>query len=179
MNARVPPLFCTLLLAACLPAYAQPAGVSKSAFGVAGGRAVDLYVLTNSRGMVAKVATYGATLTELDVPDRSGKLGDVVLGFDDLGGYLGKEPFFGATVGRVGNRIAKGRFTLDGRVYQLALNDGPNHLHGGVRGFDKVVWDASEVPSGLGPAVALTYLSRATRATAAPGSSTPSPTPGS
>ncbi len=150
--------FCTLLLAACLPASAQP--VSKTAFGTAGGRAVDLYVLSNARGMVAKVTTYGATLTELDVPDRNGRLDDVVLGFDALGGYLAKEPFFGATVGRVGNRIAKGRFTLDGKAYQLAVNDGPNHLHGGIRGFDKVVWDASEVPSGLGPAVAFTYLSR-------------------
>ena len=96
--------------------------------------------------MVAKVMTYGATLTELDTPDRNGKLGDVVLGFPTLDGYLAKEPYFGATVGRVGNRIAKGRFTLDGTTYQLATNDGPNHLHGGIKGFDKVVWDAEVVP---------------------------------
>jgi aldose 1-epimerase len=103
--------------------------------------------------------TYGATLTELNVPDRSGRLGDVVLGFDNLAGYLGKEPYFGATVGRVGNRIARGRFTLGGRIYQLAVNDGPNHLHGGIRGFDKVVWDAKVVSDRNGPAVRFSYMS--------------------
>ena len=153
-----------LILAASLPAHAPAAAadpaVSKAPFGKAGGRDVDLYVLTNSGGMVAKVMTYGATLTTLCAPDRSGRLGDVVLGFDSLGGYLGKEPFFGAIVGRVGNRIAKGRFTLDGKAYQLAVNDGPNHLHGGIRGFDKVVWEAREVPGPGGSAVEFTYLSR-------------------
>jgi aldose 1-epimerase len=109
--------------------------------------------------MVAKVMTYGATLTELDVRDRDGKLGDVVLGFDTLAGYLGKEPYFGAIVGRVGNRIAKGRFTLGGHTYQLATNDGPNHLHGGIKGFDKVVWNA-EVVHGEAPSVKFTYLSK-------------------
>ncbi len=128
-------------------------------FGAADGKAVDLYVLTGAGGMVAKVMTYGAILTELDTPDRNGRLGDVVLGFDSIGGYLTKEPYFGAIVGRVGNRIAKGRFTLDGRTYQLAINDGPNHLHGGTKGFDKVIWGAQVVP-GDTPAVRFSYLSR-------------------
>jgi aldose 1-epimerase len=159
-------LFGKLLISATLlalsTAIGRSAGISKVEkvpFGTADGKPVDLYVLTDSGGMVAKVMTYGATLTELDVPDRNGKMDDVVLGFDTLAGYLGKEPYFGATVGRVGNRIAKGRFTLDGRTYQLATNDGPNHLHGGIKGFDKVVWTAAVV-HGDAPSVRFTYLSK-------------------
>ena len=107
------------------------------------GTPVDLYVLTNANGMTAKIMTYGATLTELQVPDRNGKFADVVLGFDNLEGYQAGHPFFGSTVGRCANRIAKGRFTLDGKEYKLATNNGPNHLHGGVkRSLDKVVWKA-------------------------------------
>ena len=123
------------------------------------GKDVDLYVLTNAKGMVAKVMTYGAILTELDVPDRDGKVGDVVLGFDDLKGYLGGHPFFGATVGRVANRIAKGKFTLDGKEYTLATNNGPNALHGGLKGFDKKLWQAEQVPAENGVAVKFTYRS--------------------
>ena len=95
--------------------------------------------MTNAHGVTVKIMTRSARMTALDVPDRHGSLGDVVLGFDDLKGYQPKVPYFGAIVGHVGNRIAKGRFTLDGKSYQLAVNDGPNHLHGGVKGFDKVV----------------------------------------
>jgi aldose 1-epimerase len=146
------------MAAFALSAAAGLSKVEKVPFGEAGGRAVDLYVLTNAGGMTAKVMTYGATLTELDTPDRGGKLGDVVLGFDSLGGYLQKEPFFGATVGRVGNRIAKGVFTLGGQTYHLATNDGPNHLHGGNRGFDKRVWSAEVVP-GDAASVRFTYVS--------------------
>ena len=135
------------------------AKVDQVPFGTAHGKPVTLFVLTNPSGMVAKVMTYGATITELDVPDRAGKLDDVVLGFDSIDGYLSKEPYFGATVGRVGNRIAKGSFTLDGKTYQLATNDGPNALHGGIRGFDKVMWDGAVVP-GDAPSVKFTYLSR-------------------
>jgi aldose 1-epimerase len=115
------------------------------------GTAVDLYVLTNANGMQAKIITYGAIVTELHVPDRDGKLDDVVLGFDDLKGYLAGHPFFGATVGRVANRIAKGQFTLDGKEYKLATNNGPNHLHGGLKGFDKAVWKAEprQIPDGV------------------------------
>jgi aldose 1-epimerase len=123
------------------------------------GMPVELFVLKNGR-MTVKVMTYGAIITELHVPDRRGTPGDVVLGFDDLEGYLGNHPYFGATIGRVANRIAGGKFTLEGREYALALNDGSNSLHGGRKGFDKVLWKAEEVSGPDGPAVKLTYLSR-------------------
>jgi aldose 1-epimerase len=147
------------LLAGVAPGAPAAAGIDRLPFGRVDGKDVFLYVLTNANGMVAKITNYGATITELDTPDRNGKLDDVVLGFDSLAGYLQKEPYFGAIVGRVGNRIAKGRFTLDGKTYQLATNDGPNHLHGGNKGFDKVVWDARVVPGGV-PSVEFSYLSR-------------------
>lgn len=148
------------LVAAGNPAAAK-SGVSKAPFGqVPGGAKVDLYTLTNGRGVVARVMTYGALLTELDVPDRNGKLGDVVLGFGSLKPYLAGHPYFGATVGRVANRIARGRFTLNGKRYTLATNNGPNHLHGGNKGFDKVVWNARVVKNGANPAVEFTYRSR-------------------
>ncbi len=133
--------------------------IGKMEYGkTASGEPVDLFVLTNAKGMRAKVMTYGALLTELQVPDRDGKLDDVVLGFDDLKGFLGDHPFFGATVGRVANRIAKGKFTLDGKEYKLATNNGPNALHGGKKGFDKMIWKAT-VPDGAKPAVVFTYVS--------------------
>jgi aldose 1-epimerase len=109
--------------------------------------------------MTAKVMTYGAILTELHVPDRDGKPADVVLGFDNLDAYLAGHPHFGATTGRVANRIAKGRFTLDGKEYKLAVNNGPNSLHGGLKGFDKVVWKAEDVSGPGGPAVKFSYKS--------------------
>jgi aldose 1-epimerase len=158
------------LTAACLPLAGAEAArdekkdnpvkaVQKVALGkTSSGEAVDLYVLTNAKGMKAKVMTYGALLTELHVPDRDGKLDDVVLGFDDLKGYLGDHPYFGATIGRVGNRIAKGKFTLDGKEYTLATNNGPNALHGGKKGFDKVLWKAL-VPDAEQPAVVFSYTS--------------------
>jgi aldose 1-epimerase len=136
------------------------AGVEKRDFGKTDdGTAVDLYVLTNAKGMTARVMTYGAILTELHVPDRDGKLDDVVLGFDEFRGYLAGHPYFGATVGRVANRIARGRFTLDGKEYRLAINNGPNALHGGRKGFDKVVWQAEPLPSADGIGVRLRYRS--------------------
>ena len=110
--------------------------IQKADFGkTAEGTAVDQYTLTNAHGMKAKIMTYGGIVTELHVPDRDGKLGDVVLGFDSLHGYLAGHPHFGALVGRYANRIAKGKFTLDGREYTLATNNGPNSLHGGIVGF--------------------------------------------
>ncbi len=149
------------LFAAPTTSSAAAAGIEKTGFGrTADGTAVDLYVLTNARGVVAKIMTYGALMTELHVPDRSGKLGDIVLGFDKLEPYLKGHPYFGATIGRVGNRIAKGKFTLNGKSYSLACNDGPNHLHGGVRGFDKVVWQAEPVTVKNGVAVKFTYVSK-------------------
>ena len=139
---------------------AKKAGVTKSEFGkLPDGTVIDAYTLTNANGVKAKVITYGAILTELDVPDKSGKMGDVVLGFNNLKGYLDGHPYFGATVGRVANRIAKGKFTLDGKEYKVAVNNGPNHLHGGIKGLDKVVWKAVPVEANNYSAVVLTYTS--------------------
>jgi aldose 1-epimerase len=136
------------------------ASIHKIDFGkTADGTPVDLYVLTNAKGSIAKVMTYGAILTELHVADRDGKLDDVVLGFDNLKEYLAGHPMFGATVGRVANRIAKGKFTLDGKEYTLAVNNGPNSLHGGRKGFDKVVWKAEALPKPDGVAVQFNYRS--------------------
>lgn len=136
-------------------------GVHKSVFGkTSDGAVVDEYTLVNSSGAVAKIITYGGIVRELHVPDAEGNLGDVVLGFDSLEKYLAGHPYFGAIVGRYANRIAKGEFTLDGEKYELATNDGPNHLHGGIKGFDKVVWDAAPVESDAGPALKLSYLSK-------------------
>jgi aldose 1-epimerase len=130
------------------------------AFGkTADGTPVDLFVLTNKHGVKAKIITYGTIVTELQVPDKAGKLTDVVLGFDDLESYLKPHPFFGATAGRYANRIAKGKFTLEGKEYKLATNNGPNHLHGGVKGFDKVVWKAESNEAKDGPSVRMTYRS--------------------
>ena len=104
------------------------------------GREVNLYTLTNTNGLRAKITNYGAILVSLEVPDRDGNLADITLGFDALEGYLAGHPYFGATVGRYANRIGKARFMLDGVEYELAANNGENHLHGGIKGFDKVVW---------------------------------------
>ena len=103
--------------------------------------------------------TYGGIIVSLQAPDKNGKLGDVVHGFDSLDGYLGEHPYFGALIGRYGNRIARGRFTLDGRTYTLATNNDANHLHGGLIGFDKVVWAAKPFEGDAGPGVELTYVS--------------------
>jgi len=108
------------------------------------GQAVSLYSLKNKNGMIAKITNYGALLTALQVPDRDGELADVVLGFDNLQGYLDGHPYFGCTVGRIANRIAKGKFTLENQEYTLATNNTPNHLHGGDVGFDKKVWTVEE-----------------------------------
>jgi aldose 1-epimerase len=136
------------------------ASISKTPFGtMPDGVAVDLYTLTNAKGSVCRIITYGAVITELHVPDRAGKLDDVVLGFDNLQQYLTESPAFGATVGRFANRIAKGRFTIDGQTYTLAINNPPNTLHGGKIGFDKVVWKAQGADTPAGPSVVLTHLS--------------------
>lgn len=139
---------------------AQIGYVTMEPFGTtADGQAVEIYELINSNGFHAKVMTYGAILTEMWVPDRNGVGADVVLGFKDLKTYEAGHPYFGATVGRYGNRIAGGQFTLDGKTYKLAVNNGPNSLHGGVKGFDKVVWKASEAPNIDGPSVKFEYTS--------------------
>ena len=149
-----------LLSFAAAIAHAQ-AGVTKQSFGkTEAGENVDLYTLRNTHGVEARITNYGGIVVSLKVADRSGKFDDVVLGFNDLDGYLKPGPYFGALIGRYGNRIAKGRFTLNGVEYKLAVNNGENHLHGGIKGFDKVVWTGSELKTKAGPAVALTYLSK-------------------
>ncbi len=135
--------------------------LKKQLFGkTADGQPIDLYTLTNRNGVEIGIMNRGATIVSIRVPDRSGKLGDVALGFDSLDGYLKGTAFFGALVGRYGNRIAKGRFKLDGVEYKLAVNNGENHLHGGLQGFDKVVWNARDVSEGPLPRLELTYLSK-------------------
>jgi aldose 1-epimerase len=131
------------------PQTQRPPTVTVAPFGtMPDGKTVEVYTLTNNRGMEVRAITYGAIIQAIRVPDRSGQLADVTLGFDSLAGYLGDSPYFGAVVGRYANRIARGRFTLDGRTYRLATNNGPNSLHGGVKGFDKVVWRARSFQRG-------------------------------
>jgi aldose 1-epimerase len=137
------------------------AGLKKSAFGkTKDGQPVDLYTLTNAAGMEVAINNYGGVVVSIKTPDRNGKFADVVLGFDNFDGYLNNAPFFGALVGRYGNRIAKARFTLDGHEYHLAANDNGNTLHGGLKGFDKRVWKAKDVSTKEAPAVELAYLSK-------------------
>jgi len=119
-------------------------GITQAPFGqLPDGRAITQFTLTNARGMVAKIIDYGGIITELHAPDRDGNFADVVLGFESLAPYRTDSPYIGALIGRYGNRIAHGRFTLDGRQYQLPVNNGSNHLHGGPDGFDRVKWEAA------------------------------------
>ena len=138
----------------------QAPTVSESAFGtMPDGRPISQFTLTNSNGIEAKIINYGGIITSLKTRDRDGKLGNIVLGFDELAPYLKGTPSFGALIGRYGNRIAKGRFEIDGTAYQLDTNDGPNHLHGGLVGFDKKVWSAEPFASESGAGVKLSLIS--------------------
>jgi aldose 1-epimerase len=123
------------------------------------GRGVDIITLRNRGGVTLRAITWGGIITSLATADRRGEFADIVLGFDTLDGYLGESPYFGAIIGRCANRIAKGRFTLDGTEYRLATNNGPNHLHGGVRGFDKVSWEARTLERADAATVAFSYVS--------------------
>ncbi|HVV70315.1 MAG TPA: aldose epimerase family protein [Verrucomicrobiae bacterium] len=123
------------------------------------GTDVYLFTLRNAKGAEARISNYGGIVQSLKVPDRNGKLGDVVLGYDNLADYIKETPYFGALIGRYGNRIARGKFTLDGQQYTLATNNYPNALHGGVKGFDKVVWQPTVLAGPEGPSLKLTYLS--------------------
>jgi aldose 1-epimerase len=154
-------LFAVLMLISCA-AFALAQTVTKQSFGkTADGQNIDIYTLRNAHGVEAKITNYGGILVSLKVPDRNGKFDDVVFGFNDLDTYLTKNnPYFGAIIGRYGNRIAKGRFTLNGVEHKLAVNNGENHLHGGIKGFDKAVWTGREMKTNAGPAVVLTYLSK-------------------
>ncbi|MBY0495835.1 MAG: galactose mutarotase [Cyanobacteria bacterium] len=131
--------------------------LARAAFGTVDSRAVEQFTLTNRNGVEVRAITYGGIITSIKTPDRVGAIGDIVLGFNSIDRYLADHPYFGAIIGRYGNRIAKGRFTIDGTEYKLATNNGPNHLHGGIKGFDKYVWDAAIVPDQMG--VTFTYTS--------------------
>jgi aldose 1-epimerase len=136
------------------------ARAQRSTFGkMDDGTVIEMFTLRNANGLSAKIITYGATLQSLSVPDRHGKLSDIVLGFDDLKGYLGAHPHFGGVIGRFANRIAKAKLTLDGKDYTLAANDGPNTLHGGINGFDRKIWNGEIVKKDHAASVRLTYVS--------------------
>jgi aldose 1-epimerase len=149
------------LMIATLPVYATGLSSEHKAFGKTNdGTPVEQYILRNSHGLQATVITYGATLQSLKVPDRNGKAEDIVLGFDNVQGYQAGTAYFGATIGRYGNRLANGAFELDGQHYQVPKNDGPNSLHGGTQGFDKHVWKAEPSKTDDSVGVTLTYLSK-------------------
>jgi aldose 1-epimerase len=147
--------------AAAAPGPAKDPPITKAPFGKADGKDVILFTLKNQNGLVLKASSYGATITELHVPDRTGKLADVALGFETLEGYTnGKNPYMGVTAGRVANRIRGGKFKLAGKDYQVAANDKPHHLHGGNKGWDKQVWDVEERETPEGPALHFSLVSK-------------------
>ena len=146
-------------LAKALPP-ATDMSIQRTDFGqTPSGQKIDLYTLTNQHGHIVRMTNYGAIVVAIEVPDREGKLANVNVGFDKLDGYLERHPYFGATVGRFCNRIAKGRFQLEGKDYTLAVNNGPNHLHGGEAGFDKLVWNAEEVKNDQAVGIRFSVLS--------------------
>jgi len=139
----------------------QPGSTTKKSFGkTPDGQPVDLYVLTAKGGAEACITNYGGAVVSLKVPDRNGKLADVVLGYDNADGYVNDKSFFGALVGRYGNRIGHAQFALDGKTYTLAKNNGENSLHGGIMGFNKAVWTAKIIPAKDGQSLELSYLSK-------------------
>jgi aldose 1-epimerase len=137
----------------------QSKGITRSSFGTAGGKEVFLYTLINSKGTEVKITNFGGIVTSWISADKNGNKSSIVLGYDSLSGYLATHPYFGAIVGRYGNRIAKGKFSIDSIEYTLAINNGPNHLHGGVVGFDKAVWEPT-VENDSVPSLLLSYLSK-------------------
>jgi len=148
-----------LLGCACMSG--KSASITKAPFGkTPDGTPVDIYTLRNANGVEARICNYGGIVVSLKTPDKNGKLGDVVLGYDDLDSYVKNNPFFGCFVGRYGNRIAGGKFTLEGKTHTLATNNGPNHLHGGIKGFDKAVWTAKSISTAQGPALEMRYVSK-------------------
>jgi aldose 1-epimerase len=160
MNTKISLFLLSVAVILCSCQPKQKMSTSKQPWGQADGKEVSLYTLTNANGMVVKITNYGGTVTSIITPDKSGKFENIILGFDSLSPYVKGCPYFGALIGRYGNRIAKGKFTLDGEEYTLATNNGPNHLHGGVKGFDKVVWDAKEISGPDSVGLVLTYLSK-------------------
>jgi aldose 1-epimerase len=150
------------ILAVSLTFVPAGAGVTRAAFGkMPDGTPIEVFTIANGRGVEVRAIEFGAIIVSLRVPDRAGRSADVVLGYDTLAAYIANNsPYLGGVVGRYANRIAKGRFTLDGQEYKLATNNPPNHLHGGVKGFDKVAWSGEQVEGADGPGVAFTYTSR-------------------
>lgn len=134
--------------------------IEKAPFGTVDGKAIDCYTLTNAKGVEMKVTNYGGIVTSLKVPDKAGAMGDIVLGFNDVDSYIKGSPYFGCIVGRYGNRIGAAKFTLAGKEYTLEKNNGPNSLHGGVKGFDKQIWDAKEIKGKTSVGIAFTYTSK-------------------
>lgn len=146
--------------ASAAPLDSQSLTVHKTAYGkTPDGKLVDAYTMRNRNHVAVQVITWGATVTNFGSPDKDGKFADIVLGFDSLPGYLNNTPYFGVVVGRYGNRIARGKFTLNGKTYTLAINNAPNHLHGGIKGFDKVLWTGEPVQTDTAVGVTLTYVS--------------------
>jgi aldose 1-epimerase len=134
--------------------------IEKKPFGSVDGKKVDLYVMTNANGLKASITNYGGTMVSLEVPDKNGKLGDILLGFETIDGFVKNTSYLNALIGRYGNRIGKGKFTLDGKDYTLAVNNGENSLHGGLKGFDKVIWTAESVENKEGVGLKLSYVSK-------------------
>ncbi len=162
MERRTISLILIWVLAAITAVHAEgKMKIDKSVFGkTKDGHSVDLYTLTNDNGMVVTLTNWGASIVSIQAPDRAGKRADVLLGYDTAAGYMSDTAYLGATVGRYGNRIGKGRFKLDGKEYKLAQNNGENSLHGGVAGFNKKLWEAKEIKAADGVAVQMRYLSK-------------------
>ena len=146
------------VITSCVPQAPPPVGVSLTPYGQVDGKSVFLYTLINKNGLEARITNYGGIVVTLMVPDRQGSFADIVLGYDSLASYVKATPYFGALIGRYGNRIGKATFALNDSDYRLAANDGANSLHGGLKGFDKVVWDADS--TGDGATLTLRYVSR-------------------
>lgn len=162
INSIVLGLAAAVVLGGCTTTdLGSGAAVQKREFGrMPNGTPIYEFTLKNSKGAEARIINYGGIITAVRVPDKQGKMGDVVLGYDNLEGYLKETPYFGALIGRYGNRIGNAKFSLNGKEYKLAANDGPNTLHGGIKGFDKVVWTPKVMATLSGPALELTYLSK-------------------
>jgi aldose 1-epimerase len=162
-------IFSTLIFMTCITScnnrkenkseVSVKAGITKTDWGIVDGKKVFLFTLVNDKGDTVTITNYGGTVTSFITPDKNGKYSSVIIGFDSLAPYLRNPPYFGALIGRYGNRIGDAKFTLDGTVYHLAANDGKNALHGGIKGFDKVVWDAT-IPNDTVPSLTLKYLSK-------------------
>ena len=149
------------MIAVTIHVITVQAATSSQLFGRAYDQAVDIYTLTNTHGIEVRLMSYGASIVSLKTPDRDGRMKNIVLGFETLDSYLAGVPYYGATVGRYANRIAQGRFTLDGTLYRLPVNNAPNSLHGGTRGFDKRIWRAEPMNSSTPNTLRLTYVSAA------------------